>query len=70
MGNCAAARQSTDHGWALRRICGGPDLPCSTLERFSMFATPNALRTLFAAGLLSVATLGPALAADDEVTMF
>ena len=35
-----------------------------------MFATPNALRTLLAAGLLSVATFGPALAADDELTMF
>ncbi len=35
-----------------------------------MFATPYALRTLLAAGLLSVATLGPALAADDELTMF
>ena len=35
-----------------------------------MFATPTALRTLLAAGLLSVATFGPALAADDELTMF
>ncbi len=35
-----------------------------------MFATPYALRTLLAAGLLSVATLSPALAADDELTMF
>ncbi len=35
-----------------------------------MPSTPNALRTLLAAGLISMATLGPAMAADNELTMF
>lgn len=42
----------------------------STLKSFPMPSTPYSLRTLLAAGLLSLATLGPAVAADDEVTMF